>query len=369
LRPSQQPDDHVLHGLNFSKIILPSAIGLGVVLWLMYRQLDVDELLKIEYTYHAYIWLFLAVLVYFLRHAFYAWRLRIISDNFFGWLKSFELITIWDFSSAISPTSVGGSGVAMYFLSQEKLSGGKTVALVLYSMVLDTIFIILSLIGFYLIFGPVIIRPGAADWSDLQTYGVTIIAVFTFMLVYGILFFYGLFINPAATKRFLFILSKIPFLKRFRYDLRKTGLDMVEASLQIREKPAIFHFKSFVATSGAWLCRFLIVNFLILAVISASDLTLYDHLLIIARGDAMYNITAFSPTPGGSGVAEYLFGGFYTEYIPAGIASIVTLLWRLITYYTYLIAGAIIIPNWIRKLIQKRRLEKEQEEQQTQMYI
>ena len=369
MRPSQQSDDHVLHGLDFSKIILPSAIGLGVVLWLMYRQLDVEELLKIEYTYHAYIWLLLAVVTYFLRHTFYAWRLRIMSDNFFSWLKSFELITIWEFSSAISPTSVGGSGVAMYFLSQEKLSGGKTVALVLYSMVLDTIFVILSLVGFYLIFGAIMIRPGASNWADLQTYGVTIIAVFIFMLGYGVLFFYGLFINPSATKRFFFILSKVPFLKRFRYDLRKTGLDMVEASVQIREKPARFHTKSFIATSGAWICRFLIVNFLILAVVSASDLTLYDHLLVVARGDAMYNITAFSPTPGGSGVAEYLFGGFYGEYIPVGIASIVTLLWRIITYYTYLVAGAIIIPNWIRKLIQKRKLEKEAEDQQTQMYI
>lgn len=292
-----------------------------------------------------------------------------MTDNFFGWLKSFELITIWDFSSAISPTSVGGSGVAMYFLSQEKLSGGKTVALVLYSMVLDTLFVILSLVIFYLFFGPAMIRPGALNWSDLQTFGFTIIAVFIFMLGYGILFFYGLFINPSATKRFFFIISKIPFLKRFRYNLRKTGLDMVEASLQMREKPLGFHLKSFVATSGAWLCRFLIVNFLILAVISSSDLSLYDHFLIVARGDAMYNITAFSPTPGGSGVAEYLFGGFYAEYIPVGIATIVMLLWRIITYYTYLVAGAFIIPNWIRKILQKRKLEKELEDQQTQMYI
>ena len=68
----------------------------------------------------------------------------------------------------------------------------------------------------------------------------------------------------------------------------------------------------------------------------------------------MYAVTAFSPTPGGAGIAEVLFGGFFTDYISAGIATVVALVWRLITYYPYLIAGALIIPNWVGKVMAYR---------------
>lgn len=75
----------------------------------------------------------------------------------------------------------------------------------------------------------------------------------------------------------------------------------------------------------------------------------------------MYVITAFSPTPGGAGIAEYLFGGFFSDYIPESVGSLVALIWRLITYYPYLILGAIIIPIWIRGIIVKRRLLRSQQ--------
>ncbi|MBK7632847.1 MAG: hypothetical protein IPJ13_00130 [Saprospiraceae bacterium] len=69
-------------------------------------------------------WILMAIFMYVLRHLFYAWRLRIMTDNAFSWPKAIELIVIWEFSSCVSPTSVGGAGVA-FFIVQEKLSGLK----------------------------------------------------------------------------------------------------------------------------------------------------------------------------------------------------------------------------------------------------
>ena len=69
----------------------------------------------------------------------------------------------------------------------------------------------------------------------------------------------------------------------------------------------------------------------------------------------MYAVTAFSPTPGGSGIAEIVFGGFYSDFISKGLSTLAAIFWRLITYYPYLIIGVIIIPNWIRKVINRRR--------------
>lgn len=349
----------LLKSVSFSRLILPVFIGLGVVFYLMSKQLDFKELDKVSWGGLTFLWLGFAVLMYIFRHFFYAWRLYSMADGSFSFWKCMELIVIWEFSSAVSPTNVGGAGVALVLLAQEKVSGARTVAIVLYSMVLDTVYTLISLPLLYFIVGPTLIRPGMKSLTDIDGYGFTFITVIIFMLVYGGVFFYGLFVNPRAIKRLLILLSRIPFLKKFRNDLRNTAVNVVTAAIELRGQSWKFHMRNMLCTMGAWTTRFLGLNFIILAIVPKTSLAAYDQFLIFARGEAMYVITAFSPTPGGAGIAEYLFGGFYSDYIPEGIASLVSLIWRLITYYPYLIAGAIVIPIWIRGVIKSRKAQQD----------
>ena len=358
-------DKSALDNLKISKIFLPTIIGVAVVIWMMSSQLDIKELAKLDMSSHTLFWLTMAIVMYIARHLFYAWRLRIMSDNAFSWPKAIELIVIWEFSSAVSPTSVGGAGVAFFLLAQEKLSGAKTISVVLYSMVIDTIFFVLYLPLLYFVLGPVMIRPGMELFSDIDGYGITFLTVLLFMTAYGTLFFYGLFINPRSIKRLLIIISRISIFKRFREDLRSTAYDVVTTSKDIKQKPWSFHAWSFGVTCGAWGTRFFAINCLILAMVSGINPSFYDHLIILARGMAMHTITAFSPTPGAAGIAEFLFGGFFSDYIPAGIAILIALVWRIITYYTYLLAGAIIIPIWFRQVRYRKKLEKSESEPQS----
>lgn len=55
-----------------------------------------------------------------------------------------------------------------------------------------------------------------------------------------------------------------------------------------------------------------------------------------------------SPTPGGTGVAEFAFNGFLQDFIPVGLARLLVVLWRLISYYPYLFIGAFVLPHWLR---------------------
>ncbi|MDF1697288.1 MAG: lysylphosphatidylglycerol synthase transmembrane domain-containing protein [Saprospiraceae bacterium] len=340
-----------------SRIIPPILIGLAVVVWLMYKQLDMKELSKINWDFHIFFWLFMAVFMYIVRHLFYSWRLRIMTDNEFSWPKSMELIVLWEFASSVSPTSIGGSGVALFMLAQEKLSAAKTVSVVLYSMVIDTIFFVVSLPLLYLILGPIMIRPGMESLSDLDGFGYTFLGVILFMTAYGSVFYYGLFVNPVAIKRLLLFISRFPLLKRFKRDLRKTAMDVVDTSKEMQKKNYLFHTKAMVATLGAWLTRFLAINCIIIALIYSTPIDFYNQLVIMARAETMHVTTSFSPTPGSAGIAEYLFGGYFTDYISEGIASLIALVWRIITYYPYLIGGAIIIPVWIQEVMNRRSRE------------
>jgi len=350
-KQDQHSDDSVLNSIKVSRIILPVLIGLLAVGYMMYRQLDMETFQSVNWNGHMLLWVTLAIVCYLLRNWAYSWRLRGLVDNQFSWPKSAELIVLWEFSSAVSPTTIGGAGVAFFMLAQEKLSAAKTVSVVLYSMVVDTLFFVLTVPVLFMMYGSNMIRPGA----DSGVYDVAFWSIIGFMSVYGLVFFYGLFINPTAIKRLLFLLSKAPLLRRFQKSLRQTGIDVVTTSKELRVKPFSFHAQALVATSIAWVVRFIAINCIIIAFVPDVATDMYNQLLMYARGESMHIITSFTPTPGGAGFAEAFFGGFYAEFISQGISTIAALVWRVVTYYSYLIAGAIIIPVWIAEVLARRR--------------
>jgi uncharacterized protein (TIRG00374 family) len=349
--PKISKEEEALKSLNLSKIILPVLLGLAVILYLVFRQFDTDELAKIEWNSRLLLYLGIAVLIYVGRHIFYALRLVILSDKAFTLKHGIELVFIWEFASAISPTSIGGSAVAVFFLSQEKISGAKAVSIVLYTVIVDTLFFLMSLAGLLAVFGPQLIRPDMT--SMFQGYGIIFMVVWLFMLTYGGVLVWGLF-RPRVIKRLLMWVASWPFIKRYRLALYQIGQDVVTTSKELRTKPLSFHIQAISLTIGAWIARFAAVNFIILALVNV-DWSFMEHFLVYARSETMYVITQFSPTPGGSGVMEIMFSGFFKDFISASIGSVAALLWRLITYYPYLIIGALIIPNWIRRVVKQRR--------------
>ena len=346
----------VLNSVKASRIILPILIGLLVVAYFLWRQFDPEEFARIQWTTHALIWTIVAFVLLAIRHIAYAYRLRLLSKKEFSWLKCIELIFIWEFSSAVSPTSVGGSAVALFMLAQEKLSAARTTAIVVYTIIADTLFYLVAFPVLYFILGAKMIRPGMTSMNDIDGWGITFIGVFIFMSIYGGLLFYGLFIQPIQFKRLAYGMARWNIFKKIRKNLQNLGIDIVEASKDLRGQSFSFHVKNFLATTVAWSCRFLILNALVIAFVENTPVDFWNQLLLFARSKTMFFITAFSPTPGGSGLAEAVFGGFLTDFIPAGIAIIIALIWRLITYYFYLFAGVIIVPAWVRKIIIRRRM-------------
>lgn len=350
--------EEVLKSVRTSKIILPIAIGVGVVLYLMYQQFDPAEFAKIEWNQHVLFWVIVSFLLLIVRHIAYAARLRILSEGAFSWKKCVELVFIWEFSSAVSPTSIGGSAVAMVVLAQEKLAAAKTTTLVLYSAVLDTVFFVGILPVLFVFFGTNMIRPNMETLADLDKWGYTFLGAYIFMAGYGVLFFYGLFINPKTIKRFMVWVTKLSFLKKYQKSAAELGDDIMVASREMKKKKWSFHIGAFLSTATAWSCRFLLLNSLIIA-FADTPTDFFTQANLYARLQTMFVIMAFSPTPGGAGFAEVLFGGFLSDYVNSDTFSlIIAFIWRLFTYYLYLVVGAIIIPNWIKNVINQRKIKR-----------
>ena len=313
-----------------------------------------DTLGDIDWTWYSTMWIFMALLGMVFRDLAYMYRIRVLTDNELSWRKSFRVIMLWEFASALTPSVVGGSGVAMFILNREKIPLGKSTAIVLVTALLDELFYITMVAIVLLAIGTSNLFP-----VNLQKtiFGTTFGTQGLFWIGYGFIFLLtttimiGIFLIPRTLKYLLLQIFRLPVLRRWRYNVIQIGDDIITTSEELKGKPVIYWLKAFGATYVSWTARYLVVNFLILAFVSPVGGfldTFTDHILIYARQLVMWVIMLISPTPGSSGVAEFAFSGFFKEFIPLGLVGALALLWRLISYYPYLFIGAIILPRWLR---------------------
>lgn len=323
-----------------------------------------DTLREIEWSWNSTFWIFMALLGMVGRDFSYMVRIRVLTHNALSWIQSFRVIMLWEFASALTPSVVGGSGVAMFILNREGIKLGRSTAIVLVSALLDELFYITMVIVVLLAVDMDMLFPVNLQRTlfgmELGTVGIFWVGYF-FIVFLTTTILIAVFFVPRGFKYMLLQIFRLPFLRKWRYQVIEIGDDIITTSRELKGEPFGFWAKSFAATYASWMSRYLVVNFLILAFVTTDQgwlATISEHLVIFARQLVMWVIMLISPTPGSSGVAEFAFSGFLQEFIPIGLVGALALLWRLISYYPYLFIGAIILPRWLRITgVQKRRRE------------
>lgn len=349
--PMKLPE--VLKHFRPRNIILAVIIGLGVALYLIFKDFDISVYKNLEFTWQMAGWLSLSIIMMGCRDLGYMIRLRILSENKLNWRKSFQVIMLWEFASAVTPSAIGGTAVALFIVAKEKLSAGRSTAIVLLTSYFDELFYISMVPLILLVIGIKTAFPDTAGMSTWEFITQSNMFLF-FALGYLILFSYTIFLaiglirKPLVIKRILFKVSSLPVLKRFRKSAIRLGTDIVVTSEEFKTKPRSFWWKAFWATFISWSARFFMVNCLIMAFFS---LGLYENFVVYGRQLIMWVILLVTPTPGGSGAAEVSFDYFLGEFLPIGIVASVALLWRLLSYYPYIIIGSIVLPRWLKRVL------------------
>ncbi len=314
----------------------------------------------VKLTKYSIIWLFWAVVMMAVRDLGYMLRLRVLADNKFSWRQAFRIIMLWEFTSAVTPSAIGGTSIAVLFVHKEGLSIGRSTAVVLATSFLDEIYFILM---FPLLFTIVSARQlfSLADnepiWETLLSNEFFYFAAIGFVLkfVYVLFILYGLFINPRGLKWLLLSVFRIRLLRRWRKNMNEVGDELIISSRELKSQPVTFWAKAFGATFFSWSARYWVVNMLLLAFFGGTYLAVNEHFLIFSRQLVMWIMMLISPTPGGSGFAEFIFSQYLSEFIPiAGFVVAMALIWRLITYYPYLFIGVMILPRWLSTNFRKK---------------
>lgn len=339
--------------MRLSRLILPILLGIAGVVFLFWKQFDAEKFREIDWTWQAFTWLGAGFIFLVFRHLAYTLRMRALTG--FGWRKCAELVVMWEFSATITPTSKGGPFVMFFVLTRENLSAGKTAAAVLYCIILDGGFMVIMLPLLLSIFGPLMLYPGMTSYSDVGLATGTFFFTFGFMLCYWLVFLFFLFFKPVWAASFLKKLGQTRLLKKYESSLTKLGNDFQIAAEELRQNDWRYHFQVIFGTFMAWTLKFAMINCLILAISPTTQLDGSTQLLIYARMVAMFIIMAFSPTPGGAGLAEVAMAKFISDFVPVGLGVVVALIWRAMAYYGYLFLGALIVPAWINAKILNRK--------------
>lgn len=334
------------------KVLLPIAIGLGVVALMFWHDARKENLAEVWHSIHfdarTWICIFMALLFMFGRDFGLSWRFRELTDKQLRWTQAFKVDLLCEFTSCITPSAVGGSSLGMVFLNSQGIEFGRATTLMITTLFLDELF--------FVVFCPLVIlitpaneifASGGSSFS--QGIQLTFWLVYAVISVWTFILFTGIIWKPQWIRRVIYKIFGWKWLARWRNGAVTLAENMVATSVELRKKPFGFWLKVFGGTALSWMSRYLVVNALFLGFLASADPYQW---VIFAREFVIWVVLMVSPTPGGSGISEWIFSEYYGDIVPtAGLVLILAIFWRMISYYVYLLIGAIIVPGWLKQTI------------------
>lgn len=296
-----------------------SITGMAVVLYLTYTP-GVLEHLKPKRLPG----LFIALIVSFLRLWFAAAKIRFLSEKELDWMASFRVMLSWDFTSSVTPSTIGGAPMATYAMTKEGFKLGQSTAIILYSVLLDQLWFALAV--------PILLVTSIyfdVIPNNIGVVGeVSMLLLYVGLLSYASLMAYGVLKNPAAIRRVITTVFRLPFLRRWKDTIEEEAKHLEAYSHELRKKPPSFLLKTFFLSTMSWLARVALPTIVVLSLLPA------DVLLSILRSLAMNLAFLIMPTPGGSGGVEGLFAIFQGPLIDRkAFIGVAVFAWRVISYY------------------------------------
>jgi hypothetical protein len=294
----------------------------------------------------------IALIVSFLRVWFTAAKFRVLSEKTISWLGAFRITLTWDFTSAVTPSTIGGAPMATYAMTKEGMNLGGATAIILYSVLLDQIWFaiaipILLVSGiFYEVVPPAVGMIGEAS----------MLILYLVLLSYASILAYGVLVKPSAIKKVVKAVFKLPILNRHAEKINTEAENLESYAHQLRNKPVSFLLKAFFFSTMSWLARIALPTIVILSLLPAPEI------LSVLRSLAMNLTFLVVPTPGGSGGVEGLFVLFQGPLLFVSPSEIVMevresfiglslFLWRIISYYITIAVGMAATTWYIKKQV------------------
>ncbi len=333
------------------KIFIPVAIGIGVIAWMFHREFDQSIWESFHFDRKVTGCIALAWCFMIGRDFGLSWRFRTITDQRLSWLQAIRVNMLCEFTSCVTPTSVGGSTFGMIYLNREGIEFGRATTLMLTTLFLDELFFVISLPAIIL-FVPYQELFGFEHNTFTTGLQTVFWIVYSIVVLWTATLFVGILVKPKGIHKALNWIFHFRLLRRWAPKVNVMGEQMEAAGKDLRSRPIGWWLRTFGATALSWTSRYLVVNALFLGFAPYAD-----QLLVYCRQLIVLVVLMISPTPGSAGISEWLFTTYYGDLIKnPSIALIIALFWRIISYYIYLLIGACLFPWWLRNKVNFSRI-------------
>ncbi len=333
------------------RTILPIGLGVGVAVWMYHHDVTPGTLDSVVFDSRTVLFLVLAALFVLGRDFGLAWRFHTLGGGDISWRSAIRTDIMCAFTSAITPSVVGGSALAIFYLNREGIPVGRATTLTLTTLFLDELFfvvfcpVIMLLVPPDNLFGS--ITAGSESSSELFTGGVRTVfwIVYAGICIWTAILYFAILARPVYVRNLLISISSVRWLRRWRRRISETATSIEATSAWVKGRSVRWWAELFGGTVLSWFSRYFIVNAIFLAFVPSAS-----GILVFARQFVVWVVLMISPTPGGSGISEWLFANYYGDLIGnIGIAAVIALVWRIFSYYVYLAAGCMMLPSYFGK--------------------
>ena len=250
---------------------------------------------------------------------------------------SFKLATIGRYYDHITPLGSGGQPFEIYYLKKNGYGGDIATAIPLAKYMVWQIAFMIICTFILIAYGP-----------NYSTSPIVLICAWIGLALIMLLFLFVLFMS--ITKKFgaslvvgvLKLLNKMHLIKDYRKVLIKVlkFVKQYQYCIKTFAKSPWTILSVLFASIGSLLSNALIAYFILIAFNTTANISWWD---IVCKCFICDLAVCFMPMPGGSGATELSFNALLGSLFTEGTLFWGILIWRFLTYYLYMIQGAIVL--------------------------
>lgn len=271
----------------------------------------------------------------FRSYPMYSFCKKINKDFKYG--QAIQLTLRTQFFNAVTPFATGGQPYQIYYLKQAGIDYASSTSVVLENFIVYQIaLVILGLVALisnniFHIFNKVYLLQRLIALGFIIN---TLVIVIMFVVAFSTK------MNKVLINMGINILTKLHLVKNKEEKLKKwdENINRFHSSAKVLLRDKKVFILNILYNFIALCCLYLIPLFVLY---SMGDFNSFNAGIAIVTSAYIMIIGSFVPIPGGTGGLEYGFVAFYGNFVTGSKLSAMMLVWRFITYYFGMIAGAV----------------------------
>ena len=227
------------------------------------------------------------------------------------------------FLAVLTPGATGGAIAQVMFMRRAGVSVARSTVIILVRTIMSIFFLIIML--------PIFMKQDAAitSWIPMPVI-MTVSVIFIAIPVIAVAL-----MRTNYPKRIIYYFSQY-----FKHERRRQAFRLYydfRQAVYIMGKQPVMVLRAFIESGVSLTFIYLTVPAYFLGLQFPFDLV-----QVMGRMYLLNLVLYFSPTPGGSGIAEAGFVALFTHLVPSGTVGILAVLWRFTAEYLPFILGAVI---------------------------